>query len=88
MNLSEKKVTTTDCEELEEYVEIEGTELGEYCDLLLQLRHCDSFMGGELSAALNKEIKEQLSNFKEFSRIVERSEEVKQTIKIKELEWI
>ena len=80
----------SDYDELSEYVDLEGTELGEYCNSLLLMRdhHPSHGMSDEFDAAINKEIAEQLAAFKKYSRIVERNEEVIETRIYKELEWL
>ncbi len=70
---------------LAKYAEIEGSEIGETCSTLISLVRCCDYVTPEFYTALCKEMKVQLDNFKEHSRIVER-EEVK-TYRIKELEW-
>ena len=80
----------SDYEELSEYSMLEGSELGEYCASLLVMRdHSKSHgMSEEFDKALNAEITKQLNNFKSYSRIVERIEEINETRTYKELEWI
>ncbi len=77
------------CVELEEYANLEGTELGEICNLLTRL--CSyicgysAYISEECQEAIIKEIKSQLDNFKENSKIVTSEKTV--TVKNKELHW-
>ena len=80
----------SDYDELSEYTELEGTELGEYCNSLLLLRDYNEAhgMNEEFSIAIDKEIAVQLAAFKKYSRIVEKTEEVTEPRTYKELEWL
>jgi hypothetical protein len=71
--------------ELLEYVDIEGTEIGEACKLLAQLIEYESYVSDEFYESLIKEVKEQLENFKKNSVIVEEERTYKD--KFKYLEW-
>lgn len=74
-------------EELQEYARLEGSEIGEVCGLLCEIyQYYPSYMSEAFKAALKTEIKENLENFKEHCKIVEKLEEV--TERWKELEWI
>lgn len=73
-------------EQLEEYVKLEGSEIGEACSLLCQLAHYSYCISDELVKALDKELVEQLTMFKEQTTIIERTETRTQTYR--ELEWI
>ena len=72
-------------QELREYIELEGAELSEACYSLIRLSHYPDYISDEFYSALLKELEDQLSNFKENSRIVETEETI--TVKSKELEW-
>ena len=70
--------------ELEEYTRYEGSEIGDVCNLLISLHSYPDYLSSEFKEALEKEMKEQLINFKENCKIVER--EIP-GYTIKELEW-
>jgi len=81
---------TKDYEKLSEYTNLESSELGEYCNNLLLMRdyHPSHGMSERFNAELEVELYHQLEQFKLYSRIVERREEVKETRTYKELLWI
>ena len=81
---------TKDYEELSEYAQLEGTEIGEYCNSLLLMRdhHPSHGMSETFDRELETELQHQLEMFRLNTRIVERTEEVKETRTYKELEWI
>ena len=74
------------CDELTEYAELEGSELGDSCKLLIQVAYFHSYFTEEFQKSLELEIIAQLNHFKKNSRIVEK---VLNPIiyKVKELEW-
>ncbi len=78
-----------DYESLSEYVELEGSELGDYCNSLLVMRdhHPSHGMSEEFDKALEKELMHQLGCFKKYARIVEKIE-VLEPRPYKELEWL
>lgn len=72
-------------EELEEYVDWEGSEVGEMCQSLIQLAGYPDYMSDELKQAVAKEIVDTLEMFRERTEWVEK--EVTVTRKTKELVW-
>lgn len=73
-------------EELSEYADLDGTEVGEYWAALVDMcRHSDA-MGDTFSAALDAEIKEQIQFIKDNFEIVEE-ETQSVTYKYKSLEY-
>ena len=73
-------------EELTEYAEAEGTEIGELCQFLITIRqYSDYFLNNETKKAIEAEIKSQLQNFKDHSFFSYRT--VKQEKIVRELEW-
>lgn len=81
MSLTNKQYT-----DLTEYTELEGSEVGEMCNLLLQLHNYTDYFSDEFKEALEIEMKNQLKNFKDKCKIVKR--EIKSVQIVKELEWI
>jgi hypothetical protein len=79
-----------DYEELSDYVDLEGTEIGEYCNSLLLMRehHPSHGMSETFDKALEDELYLQLEMFRLNTRIVETTEEVKDTRTYKELVWL
>jgi hypothetical protein len=73
------------CLDLREYATLEGSEIGEYCNLLLAISEYRSMQSDSFSKALVEEMEEQLKNFQENCEIVEK--EVTSTHLVKELEW-
>jgi len=72
--------------ELEEYTQLEGTEIGELCNALIAVAHRKDYCSSKkFIKALEQEIDEQLKNFKDHCKIVER--EVVTKDKVRELEW-
>lgn len=63
-------------EELEDYATLDGTEIGEACFLLMRLTNYPDYVSDEFYNSLEKEIKEQLDNFKTYTQIVEFEETV------------
>lgn len=58
-------------EQLFEYSKIEGSELGELCNLLIDIfGYRDYFLTEGLKDAIESEIKSQLNNFEDYSKIV------------------
>jgi hypothetical protein len=72
--------------ELEEYVNLEGTEVGEYWGGLCNLSRSTDAMSREFEAALIKEMEEVLSDIKTNYKIVKTSRQI--TITDTELEYI
>lgn len=75
-------------EELTEYANLEGSELGGLAGSLIEMYESYmDYVSDEFLKALEKEMRDQLDNFKENSAIVE--EEITETItrKVKELVW-
>lgn len=79
MDLREK------AEELRKYADLEGTEIGELCNALIAVAYRAEYSSEEFIAALDKELTEQLDNFKQNATIVSRDETF--TRKVIELEW-
>jgi len=73
------------CDELKEYAELDGTELGEVCDSLIQLTHFGDYISEEFMESLETEIISQLENFKLNTTISKRV--VTTQCVVKELEW-
>lgn len=71
--------------QLEEYAQLEGTEIGESCLLLTQLVSYEPYLSDEFVAALTKEMTSQLENFKENTTIVDDVEKIERPFK--RLEW-
>jgi len=72
--------------ELEEYAEMEGTELGELCGTLCSLmNYFDYTRTEEFESAVAAEIEQQLAYFKKHSKVVETEETHKHTVI--DLEW-
>jgi hypothetical protein len=71
--------------ELMPYAELEGSEVGEVCDLMIQLSGYSPYISPALSKALEKEMAVQLKFFKANSRIVKEIEKIEQPVK--RLEW-
>ena len=62
-------------EELRKYVDIDGpTSMSEQGELICSLAGYTDYFSDEFGVALEKEIKLQLKNYKDFSRIVETEE--------------
>lgn len=70
---------------LQEYAPLEDTEIGEACLALIQLSRCVDYVSEEFAVALLTEMEEQLQNFRENARIVEREETFTRTVV--SLEW-
>ena len=77
-----------DYEELSEYVQLEGTEIGEYCNSLLIMRgyNTDHGMSDRFDNVLEAELSFWLLNFRKYAKITEKTETETRTYK--ELEWI
>lgn len=80
-----KELSVLDFKQLKEYAELEGSEVGEVCNLLLQITSYRSYVSDEFIESLEKEMKAQLKNFKDNCKIITRK--VKSTQTIKELDW-
>lgn len=74
------------CEELDEYAKLEGTEIGETCEALIQLTSFLDYVSVKFRKSLEVEISRQLKNFKDNSKIIEREVNMK-VFKVRELEW-
>lgn len=74
------KEINSNAEELEKFAELEGTELGEMCTLLVRLHGYRDYIGAETVAALSAEIEEQLQYFKETFRIAETEVTITRTV--------
>jgi len=61
-------------DELTEYANLEGSEVGEACRLLIALAGYESYLGDSFYLALVGELHDQLKNFKEHATI--REEEI------------
>lgn len=78
-------LTNTEYNNFGEYINLEGSELGEACSLLIQMVSYQDYISEEFKEALTKEIKAQFKNFKDNCKIV--TKKVKITQIVKELEW-
>ena len=76
----------TERNELEKYAKLEGSEIGELCELLLTIANYGSYMGDEFHSALVEEIQSQLEMFKIQTKIVETEKTYNE--KYTELEWL
>jgi hypothetical protein len=72
--------------ELNEYIELEGSELGEVCGYLVSISHYWDYLSKGFQKSLELEIKSHLKYFKKNCKIVERPVE-KVVTTIRELEW-
>ena len=72
-------------EQLEDYVSLEGTEIGEACGALCLLASRLDYLSEEFQRAVDKELVEQLKMFQEQTTIVERQET--RTFTVRELDW-
>lgn len=72
-------------EELEVYIQLEGTEIGECCAALRNVANNMEYLSEDFVAAVDKELLEQLNMFKERCTITERTETYTRTFK--ELDW-
>lgn len=72
-------------EELEEYIQLESTEIGEACAALRNVANSMEYLSKEFQEAVDKELLEQLNMFKEQCTITERTET--RTFTVRELEW-
>lgn len=72
--------------QLQEYADIEDTEVGEMSSGLVYLSHYVDYLSEEFQEALYKEMVEQLENFQENATIVETTDTFTQH-KIVYLEW-
>ena len=59
------------CNELKEYSDLEGSEIGEICNLLINIAKYHSYTSDPFREALIIELQNQLQNFKENSTISE-----------------
>lgn len=71
--------------QLEEYAQLEGTEIGEVGLLLSQLVSYEPYMSKQFVKALQKELTDQLDNFKKNTTIVDDVEKIERPFK--RLEW-
>lgn len=65
--------------ELQEYVELEGTELGDYLRLLLELTEYGSYLSPEFARLLRITLEDHLKRFKLDYVITEHTEHVSRT---------
>jgi len=72
-------------QELQNYSDIDGTEVGDTCRYLCELVSCTPYLSDEFNAALIQEIQDQLDNFKDNAVVVEEIEIIKQPTR--RLEW-
>jgi len=79
------KFTKEEYNELKEYAELEGSELGESINSLLSMYNDEDYIGKEFFKHLKVELKRQLNYFRNNSEIVER--EYTFINKCKELNW-
>ena len=71
--------------ELEKYSRLEGTELGEVNDVLLALNNYKDYVSDEFGIALEKEIRDQLENFRSTCKIIKKKV-IREDV-YEELEW-
>jgi hypothetical protein len=76
-----------DFDELQEYIELEGTEIGETCGTLSVLCQQSDYLSDEFIEALEKEVMRQLNNFRENTVIEERVIDRFEPCTVKELVW-
>lgn len=74
-------------EELEPYMEIEGTELGEAWNLLCDIHNRCDYLSDHFGQEIRKEIKEQLEYIKKHAKITEEKIDPKQSYVIKDIVW-
>jgi L-fucose mutarotase/ribose pyranase (RbsD/FucU family) len=72
-------------EELQKYIDIDGTEIGEACSALVNLSRYPDYISEECLVAVVKEMQTQLEMFKELCTIVETEETY--THKVVDLVW-
>jgi hypothetical protein len=75
-----------DLEDFEMYTNLDGSEIGEVCGLLLQLSRYRNYISDEFQKAVEVEILYQLENFREYSEIITSTETYSREVKT--LEWI
>jgi len=84
-----KKITYEDTikriDELQKYIELEGTELGEAWNLLCSIHNRHDYLSDKFTIAIRKEIKEQLDYLKKHTTIVK--EERTQTYTVSDIVW-
>lgn len=72
-------------QELRTYAELEGAELGDAINALLELKSYEFVFDPKFNAAVETELRAQLRNFTENSKIVSRKEMIER--EVHELEW-
>ena len=74
-------------DKLEEYARLDGTEIGELCNLLTEIHksYWDYLYSTSFKKAIEIELSAQLRNFEKHAKIVEHEEQT--THKWKDLEW-
>lgn len=72
-------------QDLGERARLEGSELGEYWQLLMQMNQYEFCMSNEFKAAFNKELKQEIKRAQEDFDIVK--EEETRTREVKHLEY-
>lgn len=78
------------CKELEEYAAYCDNELGELCVNLCELyrNYYDYFSDDNFLVALEREITNQLENFRQHAKIIVKEVKIPETVaKMKELVW-
>jgi hypothetical protein len=80
-----KELSVLEHQQLVEYANLDGSELGEACSILIQMWDYRDYISNEFKEALEKELKTQVKNFKDNCKIV--TKKVKLTQVVKELEW-
>lgn len=73
------------CDKLKEYADLENDEIGEVCQIMIDLTGYISYVSEDFYKALIKEIKDKLEFFKENTEIVENP--VTFHKKVRDLEW-
>ena len=72
--------------ELDEYISLDNTEIGEICSLLIDISRYPDYVSEKFYSVLEKEIESQLNNFKNNTKIVQ--DVISHNSVTKKLEWI
>ena len=81
-----KQSFVTKVEELSIYAGLEGTELGEFCEYLVDIAYSSGCASDDFLKAIESEVDYQLKIFKENTEIIEVTEHI--TRNVKKLEWL
>lgn len=66
---------------LQDYADLDGTELGEYCQALIELQRFEYMMPKELVKKLRLEIESRLYWYRDNSRIITREETMARNVR-------